>query len=379
MEYKIIKKLGVGMFGTTYLVKIGDQEYAMKIQHILPQHRKKNFKSELWREMDLYKYISKMHPNDRKFFTQIHSFDIFNHCTHKQEGRPWMPEEDTPFGKELRKLNKSDWCVRYIIDYQGETTLAKFLEQNPNLPLKQIHSLILQICKIIYILYQGKYSHNDLHPGNIMVKPTKEKTFDFFGKKVPYFGHQLVAIDFGEVIHKKFDLQSGRPEHQHFQENRRLYFFKELYIFTMAVIFDMEKMITACKKQKKKLPWEIKNNSFDKNAKEMLKKHMDYVKEEIQKYYKIFPEGQELWEYVIKNIGDNREIPSMVKGKKGEASFWQIQFRLLDELMLKFPEDFKKIFLWCSLPDFRIPHKEYEEILVINSPEKYIKYFLNKV
>ena len=65
---KIIKKLGSGVFGTTYLVTKDNKKYAMKIQHILPKHRTKSFQYELWRELDLYEYINTLNKNDSKFF-----------------------------------------------------------------------------------------------------------------------------------------------------------------------------------------------------------------------------------------------------------------------------------------------------------------------
>ena len=39
---KKIKKLGTGMFGTTYLITDNGKKYALKIQKILPVHVKKN-------------------------------------------------------------------------------------------------------------------------------------------------------------------------------------------------------------------------------------------------------------------------------------------------------------------------------------------------
>ena len=35
-----------------------------------------------------------------------------------------------------------------------------------------------------------------------MIKPTKEKYFEFNGHKIPFEGYQIVAIDYGEVLHK---------------------------------------------------------------------------------------------------------------------------------------------------------------------------------
>ncbi len=46
---KIIKKLGEGTLGKTYLVKYKDKKYALKIEHILNNERKKSFKNKIFR------------------------------------------------------------------------------------------------------------------------------------------------------------------------------------------------------------------------------------------------------------------------------------------------------------------------------------------
>ena len=57
----IIKELGHGLYGTTYLAKYNmkqDEEYALKIQHVLEKDIKNNYNNEIWRELSLYKYIN---------------------------------------------------------------------------------------------------------------------------------------------------------------------------------------------------------------------------------------------------------------------------------------------------------------------------------
>ena len=58
-NFNIIKKLGSGMYGTTYLIKKDDKKYAMKIQKILPEHVNQNLSIGIWREIDLYNYKNK--------------------------------------------------------------------------------------------------------------------------------------------------------------------------------------------------------------------------------------------------------------------------------------------------------------------------------
>ena len=75
------------------------------------------------------------------------------------------------------------------------------------------------------ILYDGGYSHSDLHPGNIMINETSKKYFNFMDKKIPFNGYQLTAIDYGEVLHKKF----GKNQTKRFLEDREKYMFNEIF------------------------------------------------------------------------------------------------------------------------------------------------------
>ena len=68
---KIVDKIASGMFGTTYLCKYKNKSYALKVQHILKKDIKKNYKSEMYREIDLYEYIDKMPSKDQIFFYKI--------------------------------------------------------------------------------------------------------------------------------------------------------------------------------------------------------------------------------------------------------------------------------------------------------------------
>jgi len=59
---RIIKKLGSGFFGTTYLAEYDGVNYALKVQHIFPTDRVKNYKTIFWRELSLYEYINNLKP-----------------------------------------------------------------------------------------------------------------------------------------------------------------------------------------------------------------------------------------------------------------------------------------------------------------------------
>lgn len=253
-----IKKLGSGMLGTTYLVQnsVTKKKYALKIQHILPKDRKKDYKNELWRELDLYEFINKLRPNEQQFFTKLHAYEIFDKCTHdqnKQRIEPIKKECVTPLCERLKKLDKSDWCVKFLLDYHGKSTLGKYLATH-SMNVRQMYSIILQICLIHSVLYKGGYSHGDLHMNNIMVSPTSQSHFEFMNTKVSFFGLKIISIDYGEVRHAKFKNKID-PWAQLFLTNRKKFLFDETFGSISIIVQNFDKYIYNCDKKKMKMPY----------------------------------------------------------------------------------------------------------------------------
>jgi serine/threonine protein kinase len=375
---KIIKELGAGMLGTTYLVEINNKKYALKIQHILSSNRKKTFKSDLWREMDLYEFIEKLPPKDQQFFTKLYAFEIYNNCTHQQK-RPWKVPDEGPFAERLRKLNSSPWCVKYLTDYHGNINLRQYLEKH-TLTIKQTYSIMLQIIKILMILFKGGYSHNDLHTGNIMIKPTKEKYFEFQGHKIPFEGLQIIAIDYGEVLHNKFGINYKKDDWtKTFAEDREKHLYKEMFLW-LSLVFDAEsKLMEDCEKQKKKLPWERKGNIWDKGIKLLMKNHPEFYKNIIEKYSKIYPKSIKMLKYIFEHKNDKKTIYDMLKGKKDLDDFWSV-FRILQlEFSYYYPEEFSKYFGWCSVRKINLPEKDFNAFIQCKNYKEIIKTCLNYI
>ena len=311
---KIIKELGAGMFGTTYLVNYKEKQYAQKIQHILPKDKKQDFNNEMWRELDLYNYISKLPKNEQLFFVKLHGYQIYNNCKHTQK-RPFkvhFSDKNNEFAKIIQKLDNSNWCVSFLLDYKGTTTLGKFLCNYTNIAPKLIYSICLQICNIIYILYKGGYSHNDLHANNIMINKTEKKHFNFMNKKIPYEGFQLSAIDYGEVLHNKFGIKY-KGESKDFLLDKESWLFRETFYAVMMIIDGFNKQMCDCDKLNKLQPWERKINVFDIATKKMFKNHKDFFFIVRDKYVKQFPIGEKLLDYVINNINNKKTIYDIIK------------------------------------------------------------------
>ena len=103
----------------------------------------------------------------------------------------------------------------------------KIFINKKNLSIYQIYSIMLQICKIMYVLYEGGYSDNDLHLDNIMITPTKKKTFNLMNRRIPYNGYQISAIDYGNILHKKYNI--NYKEEKEFLINREGWMFNEMF------------------------------------------------------------------------------------------------------------------------------------------------------
>ena len=371
---EVIKKIGAGIKGTTYLIKSHGNNYAMKIQHILEKDKKRDFNNELWREIDLYNYIGRMKLKNRCFFTQLYHYDFINDCTHKQE-REWNFDPNSSLGKELAELDKSPWCLRFFLDYHGDTTLRNYMETH-KLTLKQKYSMLLQICKIIMLLYEGGYMHKDLHANNIMVSPTTKEYFTLMGKKVPYYGIQLSAIDYGEVMHEKFGIPYMRMK-RHFIENKYMYLMTEMFkdcLFQLHIM-NYEKMIADCRKKKKGLPWESDSYYLHKGLKQIFINYPEFVEKYKETYLKSFPKARELFDYVQSQIRtSNQYIFPMIVNKENDLYFMHVLDRLEMRFALEHPEDYKKIMGWCSEPEFILPKKDVIEIMELNTPNKIVKY-----
>jgi len=198
MNIKYIKELGTGFSGTVYLVKIKNKLCSLKIQHILEEDIL-NKKSELWKEITFYKYVSNFYPIFKKFY----SYNIVSDCKFIKNNNSIHLVVDN-VNHKYEKLQKSNYCIEYISSYE-ENTLHTIIDK---LNIKQLYSLILQILCGIKILQDKKYTQNDLNINNITYNKTTKKYITIKSKnityKIPVFDYIYTIIDYGEVEHPSF-------------------------------------------------------------------------------------------------------------------------------------------------------------------------------
>jgi len=201
-DYKIIKELGSGMYGTVYLVEKDGKKYALKIGHILEKDLNKDLSSPLWREIEFMTNFTNNNPDQ---FMQLIEYDVVNRCDHVQKYASLMRKSKE---KHLIALSKSPYCSRQILNLIDVSMEKINFSENLNLN----YSLVVQVLYAVYLMHKAGYVHLDLHLANIGVKYTDRKYVKIFGKDVPTFGHQVQLLDFGFVLNKKYKMNKEEQE-----------------------------------------------------------------------------------------------------------------------------------------------------------------------
>lgn len=379
-KLKLIKELGAGVFGTAYLVNKDNQKYALKIQHILPKYRNKSYNYELWRELDFFEFIDTLNNNDSKFFMKLYIYNIHNKCSHKQIRNFNLDNKDT-WHRFLEKLDKSEWCISYLLEYKGKNTLYDYISKH-SITHNETCSFILQLVKISYILYKGGYSHNDIHSGNIMVNKTNDKYFLLNKKKIPYYGIQLSLIDYGRVLHNKFNILKKDDEIiysllESFKEDSKQYIFNDIIRIIYDIIFNMEKYYYNCEKQNKTKPWKQINDPLNNLIKKIILNHTEFWKNAKLKYLQIYPETIKLLNIIetsdkdiYDTIDEYNEIENYSK------NIWNVLNRISREFIIYSPKLYKKYYGWCSYHKPNLEKNYIIDILKITTLDKLKNYML---
>jgi hypothetical protein len=205
-KFKIIKELGHGMIGTVFLAKYKNKKYALKIEHILEEDRKKSSSSQIWREIFFSTKFANKYPEQ---FIKLYSYDIIDNCTHKQEYS--MNVEMIRYKKirdKIYNIAKSNLCIRKVYSLI-DGVLDDVIDL---LSHKQLYSFILQYSYIILLLQKNGYSHGDIHGGNIGYIKTKKKFVKILNYNIPTYGYIFKFIDYGFVKNKKNKLSNENRE-----------------------------------------------------------------------------------------------------------------------------------------------------------------------
>jgi serine/threonine protein kinase len=206
-KIKLGKQLGKGQTGTVFLATdtIGNK-YAYKSEKILPKDVKHSLKSKVWREVDFALNVANKHPDQ---FMTLYGWKIDDTCIDIKYDftDKFYKLEDLPKSQQkyIKNINASPYCsikLWSLID----GTLYDLVEPKLKLSDRVFYDILLQILNIICIMQYSGYQHNDFHPGNIGYIKTTKPTINIQGHTIPTHGYIFKAIDFGLVLHKKYDM-----------------------------------------------------------------------------------------------------------------------------------------------------------------------------
>jgi hypothetical protein len=223
-NYTIIKTLGKGMHGTVYLVKnIEGYEFAMKVEQIFEKDLEQNSKSPVWREIDFANIMSSKYPQQ---FMKIFEYEN-KRCDyiHELDSNRWSTM-NVKVKQYFEELFSSSFCsikITNIIDIMLHDIIYKISDK------EIIYNLFIQVVYLSYIINKEGYYHRDLHPKNIGVIYTNDEFINILGKEIPTNGYILQAIDYGMVIHAKYDLEEN--------ERKQLVDDNDLYQNVYKIIF----------------------------------------------------------------------------------------------------------------------------------------------
>jgi serine/threonine protein kinase len=173
-EYKKIRKIGEGEDAEVFLVKKGDEKFAMKSFEVsknqIKQIKNKNTKNAIIREIKFAKFANK-YPD---LFMTFDGYEI------KDE-----------------KLN-------LFYEYIPGKSLDQYLD---DINVNQLYSLICQTVIADSIMRKHGYMHLDLHEGNIIaVKVKNDTVIKINDYKIKTHGLKFKIIDYTRNLNKNYDL-----------------------------------------------------------------------------------------------------------------------------------------------------------------------------
>jgi hypothetical protein len=206
-DVKIIRELGAGVYGIVYLVKDEfNQNYALKISKITEVDIKKSYASPFWREIEFSKTMNKLYP---KHFMRLYDYEI-SVC-------PDCKEDDTLDKLEYEKLYEYDGLTKgtyyhtklmySLIDMDLYTYIV-----SKEFNAQFFYNLLIQSVYVVYLMEKEGYKHTDLHPGNLGVVYTDLEYIDILGNDIKTYGMIVQAIDYGQVLHKKYELTDDETD-----------------------------------------------------------------------------------------------------------------------------------------------------------------------
>jgi len=291
-------------------------------------------------------------------------YRIYNKCEHIQKRDFKNIKVNPSFINFVKKIDNSSWCIDQLLEYKGET-LKYFLTKNP-ITKKQIYTFILQLCIIGKILQKGGYCHADLHLSNITIQKTNKKFLQYKKLKIPTFGYYISTIDYGRVIHNKYE----HPNKAFRKYPIEYSIWRDVLFVILTIINNWEKYKENCINKKQKLPWHKNENNYRDFFKKIIKNYPIFWEKTTNKYIKLYPE--------FKKFYNNFEKKKLLK-ETTYVFYWMAFEMIFIEFQISHPKKHSEYFGWCSYHYYKLPKNEVQDILITKDLNYLIKYSLNKL
>jgi hypothetical protein len=167
---------------------------------------------------------------------------------------------------------------------------------------------------------------------------------------VPFNGLQISAIDYGEVLNKKFEIKYKYGE-KLFLQNRKQFLFNELYYNIKNIILNSDKYYDDCEKKKQKTPWDDECYGYNNGLKILMNNHSDFFTKTKNKYIKLYPQLKE----------------------------WRITDKIIDEFRVLYPKLHSEYFGWCSYHKCNLPKQNVLDIMKITNVDELFNYLIKKI
>lgn len=287
-RYTKVRILGKGHYGTTYLLKHKNKQYAFKIQKILESERENDNQNYIWREIDFNNnFIAKLNVDDKYFFMEIYDYEITNNCNHKQFT---ITNNSDEYNIEL---DKSDYCIYYLMELINGLTVNDFIYYNLKLNYKISSKLLinlgLQFIKSIQLLSSYGYSHNDIHFDNMMLTkiPRNCKSFNLNNNKIKKYKYQFKLIDYGLMNHKKFKQYNDMDNYLFLDKPEHYYYKICLFnLLDLLLLYHIEYIYIVLNKSKPSYDYDEKVYLYQN----IMNNHPEFFTKSLKKYTSQYPE-----------------------------------------------------------------------------------------
>ena len=162
-HYKIIRVLGAGGFGITYLAKDVSLEMKVVIKEYFPN------------EFAIRK-------NDSSIIAKTSSDEAFSRGLQRfKEEAQTLARFNHPSIVKILGYFEANQTGYFVMEYEEGVDLAQYLKQKGKLGQDEVLSIIMPILEGLKEVHKHKYLHRDIKPGNILIRSNKPPVLIDFG------------------------------------------------------------------------------------------------------------------------------------------------------------------------------------------------------